>query len=166
VVLCFDLTSVDSFEKVNKWKENFMEFGMPKSEENFPFVLIGNKLDLAESAADQRQVETIKAIEWCKFQAEEGQKSEGAMEGRKSHKKAYSIPYFEVSAKTGENMEKAFMEIARLAYQNRQTLSRWSLQKGVEEQEEEAFLQTGLNLKKTRQLDQNSNNGGCACYYS
>ena len=43
--LVFDLTNVDTFQNLNKWKEEFMT-SAETGTEDFPFVLIGNKKDL------------------------------------------------------------------------------------------------------------------------
>jgi len=65
--------------------------GNPKDPENFPFVLIGNKLD---KEAD-RKVPTTKAQQWCKTHG--------------------NIQYFETSAKDNINVEAAFLAIAKAA---------------------------------------------------
>lgn len=77
--LVFDLTQHSSFDSLEKWRTDITEVALP----NVITVLIGNKSDLAE---ERRQVtkEEIEAF-------------------AKNHK----MEYFEVSAKTGENIEKA-----------------------------------------------------------
>ena len=44
--LCYDLTNPNSFEALDKWKEGFIENAGPDDPKTFPFVLIGNKLDM------------------------------------------------------------------------------------------------------------------------
>jgi Ras-related protein Rab-7A len=46
--LVFDLSNKASFDKVENWREQFIENCAPKDTDSFPFVLIGNKSDLAE----------------------------------------------------------------------------------------------------------------------
>ena len=45
-ILVFDLTSYESFDHLDSWKQNFLEKCMPKDPANFPFFLFGNKKDL------------------------------------------------------------------------------------------------------------------------
>ena len=46
-VLVFDLTNTESFNQINKWKKQFIETVNVKNISEFPFVLVGNKSDLA-----------------------------------------------------------------------------------------------------------------------
>ncbi|CAM2116732.1 unnamed protein product [Caretta caretta] len=62
----------------------------PRDPENFPFVVLGNKIDL-----ENRQVTTKRAQAWCYSKN--------------------NIPYFETSAKEAINVEQAFQTIARNA---------------------------------------------------
>ena len=89
-VLVCDLTNEKSFEKLEKLRTEFLNILDNKEHDNFPFVLIGNKCD----KSDERKVEDFQLKIYCE-----------------SHN---NIPYFETSAKTGVNVEKAFEEIARL----------------------------------------------------
>ena len=49
-ILVFDLTNPDSFQTLNKWKDEFLAFAEPGAA-GFPFVLIGNKKDLEKERA-------------------------------------------------------------------------------------------------------------------
>ena len=62
----------------------------PRDPDNFPFVVLGNKIDL-----DNRAVSTKRAQQWCHSKNE--------------------IPYFETSAKEAINVEQAFQTIAKNA---------------------------------------------------
>ena len=44
--LCYDITNAQSFEQLEKWREGFIENAGPSDPDTFPFVCIGNKLDL------------------------------------------------------------------------------------------------------------------------
>lgn len=83
VMLVFDLTSAQSFTSVRSWMRNITEY----AGKDILKVLVGNKCDLAE----KRAVPAGK----CEALAKE-----------------YDIPYFEVSAKAGTNVEEAFVNIA------------------------------------------------------
>lgn len=53
----YDVTNPTSFEKLLTWKENFISHSHPDHVESFPFILIGNKVDLE----DERIISTEKA---------------------------------------------------------------------------------------------------------
>jgi len=63
----------------------------PRNASTFPFVVLGNKADLAS----RRQVSTSKPKNWCQSKGD--------------------IPYFETSAKDATNVEQAFQTIAKNA---------------------------------------------------
>ncbi|CAI5687935.1 unnamed protein product [Oreochromis niloticus] len=86
-VLVFDLTAPNSFISLNNWKDEFLIQACPRNPENFPFVVLGNKIDL-----ENRQVTTKRAQAWCQSKN--------------------NIPYFETSAKDATNLEQAFQTIA------------------------------------------------------
>jgi len=90
-VLVYDLTVPKSFESLESWREDFLVQASPRDPDNFPFVVIGNKADLT----DKRKVPGTKAQSWCNSKN--------------------GIPYKETSAATAENVEAAFIEIARRA---------------------------------------------------
>merc|ERR1712157_527281 len=54
-VLVYDITDKKSFDSLPGWKEEFLVQAHPQQPEKFPFVIVGNKLDLACS---QRHVTT------------------------------------------------------------------------------------------------------------
>jgi len=90
-VLVYDITNPKSFESLDSWKEEFIMQGNPKNPEEFPFVLLGNKVD----KENDRKVPTTKAQQWCKNHG--------------------NIQYFETSAKDNINVESAFLAIAKAA---------------------------------------------------
>jgi len=69
----------------------------PRNPESFPFVLIGNKIDLENRAVTQKRAQA-----WCQANG--------------------SIPYFETSAKEAINVDQAFQMIARNALQQEQSV--------------------------------------------
>lgn len=88
-VLVFDLTNPKSFESLDSWRDEFLIQASPRDPDNFPFVVIGNKVDMEQ----QRKVSRPRASTWCKSKN--------------------GIPYHETSAKQATNVEQAFQEIAR-----------------------------------------------------
>ncbi|KAH8312816.1 hypothetical protein KR044_013054, partial [Drosophila immigrans] len=85
-VLVYDVTAPNSFKNLDSWRDEFLIQASPRDPEHFPFVVLGNKVDL-----DNRQVSTREAELWCE---------------------SFSVPYFECSAKDGSNVERAFESLA------------------------------------------------------
>jgi GTPase SAR1 family protein len=50
-----------SFASLSAWRDDFLHQGAPRDPETFPFVVLGNKADLAEECA----VTTEQAEAWC-----------------------------------------------------------------------------------------------------
>ncbi|KAJ8956096.1 hypothetical protein NQ318_016549, partial [Aromia moschata] len=94
-VLVFDVTAPNTFKSLDSWRDEFLIQASPREPENFPFVLLGNKVDL-----EPRAISSKRAQQWCQSKN--------------------NIPYFETSAKEGLNVEQAFLAIAKnaLAQQN------------------------------------------------
>ena len=87
-VLCFDLTSAESFGRLDYWKRNFLDQASPPNPATFPFLVIGNKSD------GERAVTRMQADEWCT---------------------AAGYEYFETNAISGEGVEAAFKRAAEIA---------------------------------------------------
>jgi small GTP-binding protein len=49
-VLVFDVTLPSSFKTLDSWRDEFLIQASPRDPENFPFVVIGNKIDLENRA--------------------------------------------------------------------------------------------------------------------
>ncbi len=98
-LLVFDLTRKQTFLHVKDWLDDLRQIVDP----NIVVVLVGNKADLAstvggESGQNLRQVTREEAQEWAQ--------RNGVLE------------YVETSAKSGENVEHAFLRVADRIYQN------------------------------------------------
>lgn len=100
-LLVFDISRKNTFLSATSWLNDLRQI----AEEGIVVVLVGNKSDLAGSstvsgsdAANKRQVTREEAEEWCK--------ANGVMQ------------YVETSAKSGEGVERAFLEVAERIYQN------------------------------------------------
>lgn len=89
-VLAFDVTAPNTFRSLESWRDEFLIQASPRDPENFPFVILGNKVDL-----ENRAVSAKRAQQWCQSKND--------------------IPYFETSAKEAMNVELAFQTIARNA---------------------------------------------------
>eukprot|EP00878_Enallax_costatus_P001655 GHUV01001807.1.p1 GENE.GHUV01001807.1~~GHUV01001807.1.p1 ORF type:complete len:207 (+),score=38.84 GHUV01001807.1:185-805(+) len=95
-VLVYDVNSTKSFENLDTWRDEFLIQAQPRDPENFPFVVLGNKID--EDDGKSRQVSEKKAKAWCSAKG--------------------NIPHYETSAKEDINVEPAFSCIARHALRN------------------------------------------------
>lgn len=70
-----DVNVAKTFENLDSWRDEFLIQAGPRDPDNFPFVVLGNKIDLE----NQRVVSQKRALAWCQ--------SKG------------NIPYFEVKKK-------------------------------------------------------------------
>lgn len=57
-VLVYDVNSSKSFEALDGWRDEFLVQASPHDPENFPFVVLGNKIDMEES---KRMVSAVPA---------------------------------------------------------------------------------------------------------
>ncbi|GAA0140986.1 small GTPase [Lithospermum erythrorhizon] len=95
-VLVYDVNVTRSFDNLNNWHEEFLKQANPTDPERFPFIMLGNKIDI--DGGNSRVVSEKKAMEWC------------ASKG--------NIPYFETSAKEDYNVDDAFVSVAKTALAN------------------------------------------------
>jgi Ras-related protein Rab-7A len=56
------LSTVYYVHSLDSWRDEFLIQASPKNPENFPFVVIGNKIDMEES---RRMVPYKRAANWC-----------------------------------------------------------------------------------------------------
>ena len=47
-VLVYDVNNAKSFETLDSWRDEFLIQASPHDPENFPFVVLGNKIDVEE----------------------------------------------------------------------------------------------------------------------
>ncbi|XP_074714889.1 ras-related protein Rab-9A isoform X2 [Strix uralensis] len=87
-LLTFSVDDSQSFQNLSNWKKEFIYYADVKEPESFPFVILGNKVDI-----DERQVSTEEAQDWCRNNG--------------------NHPYFETSAKDATNVAAAFEEAVR-----------------------------------------------------
>jgi small GTP-binding protein len=109
-LLVFDISRRDTFLSVTSWLHDLRQI----AEEGIVVVLVGNKSDLAPSSTvspsasstsaqeaqgeNLRQVTSEEAEDWCR--------------------QNQVMRYVETSAKSGEGVERAFLEVAERIYQN------------------------------------------------
>jgi len=90
-VLVFDVNVAKTFDNLDSWRDEFLIQAAPRDPDRFPFVVIGNKIDMENT----RVVSTKRLQQWCQTKGD--------------------IPFFETSAKEAINVEQAFQTIAKNA---------------------------------------------------
>jgi len=100
-VLVYDVTAPNTFKSLDSWRDEFLIQASPRDPENFPFIVIGNKIDL-----ENRAVSTKRAQGWCASKN--------------------NIPYFETSAKDAINVEQAFQVVAKKGLEQEQNCNIFS----------------------------------------
>ncbi|KAJ5169105.1 uncharacterized protein N7482_004699 [Penicillium canariense] len=95
-LLVFDISRRSTFVSCTQWLQDLRQI----AEEGIVVILVGNKTDLAgqESGSNQRQVTQEEAEEWCRLNN--------------------VVRYVETSAKSGDGVERAFLEVAERIYRN------------------------------------------------
>lgn len=85
--LCvFSITEQESFQASSEFREQILRV---KNDDNIPFLLVGNKADLAERRQVPAQDAEARAQQW-------------------------RVPYVETSAKTRTNVDKAFYDLMKM----------------------------------------------------
>ncbi len=92
-LLVFDITKRSTFENISSWIAELLK---NNSQRLVPMILVGNKCDIIDTAKDQIMFE----------EPEKYSKNLSSWAG-------FSIPYFETSAKTGENINEPFETLFR-----------------------------------------------------
>lgn len=133
--MVFDVNIFRSFETLQNWHEEFLKQADPSNPETFPFVLIGNKIDV-DGGSSRMVIENI-AREWCDSRG--------------------NIPYFETSAKEDYNVDDAFLCIAKTALEYEPDHNMWPLDR------EETASQWDLHRIQDSSVSGLEQRGGCAC---
>lgn len=92
-LLVFDLSRRSTFGHVTDWLNDLRQIAEP----DIVVILVGNKADLAGDP-DRREVSSAEAADWARRNG--------------------VLRYVETSAKSGENVEEAFLAVAERIYQN------------------------------------------------
>ncbi|XP_023218760.1 ras-related protein Rab-9B-like [Centruroides sculpturatus] len=82
-MLTYGVDDRKSFQNLNMWKKEFLQYADIRDYENFPFIIIGNKVDM-----ETKEVSTDEVKQWCQQNK--------------------NCPYVETSAKDATNVEQAF----------------------------------------------------------
>ena len=82
-LLVYAVDDIKSFKNLAMWRKEFLYYADVREKDNFPFILLGNKIDVNERAVSQEE-----AHHFCK--------------------EIGGIPYYETSAKDSTNVDDAF----------------------------------------------------------
>ncbi|XP_073155781.1 ras-related protein Rab7-like [Henckelia pumila] len=133
-ILVYDVNVLKTFETLQNWYQEFLkQINGPATPETFPFVLIGNKVDI--DGGNSRVVSEKTAREWCI--------SKG------------NIPYFETSAKEDYNVDAAFTSVANAALANDPLMNIWELDEEIPSHCDLQRIPESVSGTEQR--------GGCAC---
>lgn len=61
-MLVFDVSAPNTFKSLDSWRDEFLIQASPRDPENFPFVVLGNKVDL-----ENRAVSMWPVVAWPNF---------------------------------------------------------------------------------------------------
>ena len=91
-ILTYAVDDAQSFSNLQMWKREFLHYADIESDDagNFPFIVIGNKVDVP---AEERKIEQKDADSWCR---ENG-----------------GYPYLETSAKDSINVRECFIRAVK-----------------------------------------------------
>jgi Ras-related protein Rab-7A len=132
-VLVFDVNNLKSFENLDSWRDEFLLQASPRDPDNFPFVVLGNKVDMEDS---KRQVISLtfwavcvvfinfnfgyakvsqkRALAWCQQKGNIPVSVQLFGNFERILKLAF-LQYFETSAKEAINVDVAFQTISKNA---------------------------------------------------
>ena len=123
-LLVLDVTNEASFKSLDTWKKEFLDGANVTNQNDFPFVVLVNKMD-EDPAKHVVQLSAVK--QWCENNG--------------------GIPMYETSAKTGAQVDTAFLDVAT---------------KVVQSMKDVASQPSGsINIESASQ--QNKQNGGGCC---
>lgn len=90
-IMIYDITNKESFDQINKWRDNLLREIDPEQIETFPLLLIGNKSDLSD---EKREVQIFDA---------------------RNYAQQYQMLFYETSALNGFNINPSIQELAKAA---------------------------------------------------
>jgi Ras-related protein Rab-7A len=105
----FDTTNLKTLKNLDFWRDEFLIQASPRNPENFPFIVLGNKVDLENRAVSLTELEGLFLVlhsNWFQVSARQAEiwcKEHG------------NIPFYETSAKKALNVDIAFQTVAKLA---------------------------------------------------
>lgn len=71
-VLVYDVNNAKSFDALDSWRDEFLIQASPRDPDNFPFVVLGNKIDVEESKRVVSKVLGAGDLERCRQLIDDG----------------------------------------------------------------------------------------------
>eukprot|EP00117_Sycon_ciliatum_P019593 scpid65853/ scgid17717/ Ras-related protein Rab-8B; Ras-related protein Rab-8B len=134
VLLLYDMTNSKTFDNVRDWLQNIDDHASP----DVIKVLVGNKKDLV----DTREVETARARDLAA---------------------THGIPFFESSAKSGENVDECFLAAAKLIYELRRKQEKRTVFDSPSSGGTVSRQPSTIRVEAARAGNQQQDGGGCSC---
>lgn len=104
---------------MDQWRDEFLIQASPRDPEHFPFVVLGNKVDLENRSVRIQKNMTFRSKMILKRKTNKNVRifdlQVSAKRAQQWCQSQNDIPYFETSAKEGINVERAFQTIAKNA---------------------------------------------------
>lgn len=157
-VIVYDVTYQNSFKTLETWRDEFLIQASPRNQDQFPFLLIGNKVDLCRDGPEGPGSSGGAGSSNSPHNPNLGVGSSNTREVSEKRAQAWAnskgnMPYYECSAKDNTNVEKAFEKIARAALeQENDTFN-------IYDQESQARIQ--LRQNPVNNSEEGSSRAGC-----
>ncbi|KAL8850172.1 MAG: hypothetical protein Q9221_004858 [Calogaya cf. arnoldii] len=113
-LLVFDITRRSTFDHATEWLTDLRQI----AEEGIVVVLVGNKFDLAAASTVTSNGSTHGSSAETKGLDKENKRAVTREEAEEWCRRNGVLRYVETSAKSGEGVEKAFLEVAERIYEN------------------------------------------------
>ena len=120
-MLTYDITNPKSFDSLDSWRQEFLVQAGPSDEDNFPFVVLGNKVDKEAERRGEKRRGCEARISWQHHLTSSNRISNAAVGKSKAAQWCKSkggdapVPHMQTSAKEAVQVEAAFLEAAKLA---------------------------------------------------
>ena len=138
-LLVYDITNPTSFENLITWKMSFLQKSMVLMPDTFPFIVVGNKLDIAD---EQRNVGYEKLQRFCKENGD--------------------MVCIETSAKSNKNVEQAFKLLAEQALKRQDEINT-KVEEHFSTQKQARTTAKKLKRPQKGEKAQTQSNNNCNC---